>query len=92
MDSKHSSYIDASANIPLNSSITLNLHAGHQEVENNSIANYGDWKIGATKDFDIASIALAVIGTNANEMMYASPANGKFLGKSALVGTLTKMF
>jgi len=92
IDSKHSSYIDAGANIKLNDSITLNLHAGHQKVENNSMANYNDWKIGLTKDFDFASISLAAIGTDADEMMYSSPVNGKFLGKTALVATLTKMF
>jgi len=92
MDSKHSSYLDAGANIKISDEITLNLHAGHQEVENNSMANYDDWKIGITKDFDFASLSLAAIGTNADKMMYASPVNGKFTGKTSLVVTLTKMF
>jgi len=92
MDSKHSTYIDAGTNVKLYDGLTLNLHAGRQEVENNSMANYNDWKIGITKDFDFASLSLAVIGTDADKMMYVSSANDKFLGKTALVATLTKMF
>jgi hypothetical protein len=36
--------------------------------------------------------ALAVIGTNASKTAYASPANGKFLGKTALQLTISKVF
>lgn len=91
MDSKSSGYLDVGANLPVGSGFTINLHAGHQKVENNSMADYDDWKVGATKDFDFASVALAVIGTNADEMVYFTP-KGKFTGKTALVATITKMF
>ncbi|RYZ89750.1 MAG: hypothetical protein EOO68_25130 [Moraxellaceae bacterium] len=47
VDSKNSGYIDATVNIPVGS-FTVNLHAGHQTVENNSMADYDDWKVGAT--------------------------------------------
>jgi uncharacterized protein (TIGR02001 family) len=70
----------------------LNLHAGHQEVENVSAASYDDWKLGVTKDFGVVVAAVAVIGTNADKSAYASPANGKFMGKNALVATLSKTF
>ena len=92
VDSKNSGYVDVGANIELSDSYILNLHAGHQEVENASAASYDDWKIGVTKDFDVLTVALAAIGTNADESAYASPANGKFLGKNALVLTLSKTF
>lgn len=92
VDSKNSSYIDLGANIALNKSLTLNLHAGHQEVENNSLASYDDWKIGITQDFGICTLSLAYIDTNADESAYASPANGKFLGKETAVVTLGKVF
>ena len=36
--------------------------------------------------------ALAVIGTNAQESAYTSAANGKFLGKTALQLTISKVF
>lgn len=92
VDSKNSGYIDFGANIVLGNDFTLNLHAGHQDVENNSAASYDDWKIGVTKDFGICTLSLAYIDTNADESAYASPANGKFLGKEAAVATLSKVF
>lgn len=92
VDSKNSGYIDAGANISLAEKLTLNLHVGHQEVENNSAASYDDWKVGLTQDFGICTLSVAGIGTNADKSAYASPANGKFLGKNAVVATLSKVF
>ena len=92
VDSKKSGYVDLGANIDAGNGVTANLHVGHQEVKNSSAASYTDWKIGATKDFGIVTGALAVIGTNASESAYASPANGKFLGKTALQLTISKVF
>lgn len=92
VDSKNSGYWDAGANITLREGLTLNLHAGHQTIENNSAASYDDWKLGVTKDFGVVVAAVAVIGTNADKSAYTSPANGKFIGKTALVATLSKTF
>ena len=92
VDSKQSGYLDIGANIDAGNGFTANLHAGHQKVENNSAASYTDWKVGATKDFGVVTGALAVIGTNAGKSAYASPANGKFLGKTALLLTISKTF
>jgi uncharacterized protein (TIGR02001 family) len=92
VDSKNSGYLDLGANITLSEGLTLNLHAGHQEVENVSAASYDDWKLGVTKDFGVVVAAVAVIGTNADKSAYASPANGKFMGKNALVATFSKTF
>ncbi|WP_295752331.1 TorF family putative porin [Undibacterium sp.] len=91
-DSKNSGYLDLGANIEVAAGLTLNLHAGRQQVKNTDAASYTDWKIGVTKDFGSVTGALAVIGTNANEVAYASPANGKFLGKTALLATVSKTF
>jgi uncharacterized protein (TIGR02001 family) len=91
-DSKNSGYLDLGANVEMAAGLTLNLHAGHQQVKNNSAYSYTDWKLGLTKDFGIVTGAVAVIGTNAGEVAYASPANGKFLGKTALVVTVSKTF
>jgi uncharacterized protein (TIGR02001 family) len=91
-DSRHSGYLDLGANVDLGNSLTLNLHAGRQEVRNNDAASYTDYKLGLTKDFGVASLSLAYIGTNANESAYASPANGKFLGRKALVASVSKTF
>ncbi|MDO8176785.1 MAG: TorF family putative porin [Undibacterium sp.] len=91
-DSKNSGYLDLGANFEVATGLTLNLHAGRQQVKNNGVYSYTDWKIGVTKDFGVVTGALAVIGTNAGEVAYASPANGKFLGKTGLVATLSKTF
>src|SRR5471032_1318871 len=92
VDSKNSGYLDLGANIEAGEGYTVNLHAGHQNVKHNGAASYSDWKIGATKDFGVVTGALAVIGTNADKIAYASPANGKFLGKTALQLTISKVF
>jgi len=92
VDSKNSGYLDLAANPDLGNGIVLNLHAGRQRVANNGAASYTDYKIGATHDFGIVTGAIAWIGTNAGKVAYASPANGKFLGKSALQLTISKTF
>lgn len=92
VDSKNSGYVDVGANIDAGDGLTVNLHAGHQKVKNNGASSYTDWKVGATRDFGVLTGALAVIGTNAGKTAYASPANGKFMGKTALQLTVSKVF
>ncbi|NHZ90269.1 hypothetical protein F2P45_14770 [Massilia sp. CCM 8733] len=92
VDSKHSGYLDLAANPDLGNGFVLNLHAGRQRVAGNGAASYTDVKIGVTRDVGGASVALAAIGTNAGKAAYASPANGKFLGKTALQLTVSKTF
>lgn len=92
VDSKRSGYLDIGANIDAGNSLTVNLHAGHQTVRNTAVSNYTDWKAGVTRDFGVFTLAGALIGTNADRVAYASPENGKFLGKSALVVTIGKTF
>ena len=92
VDSKNSGYLDLAANLDAGNGMVVNLHAGRQRVAHNAAASYTDWKIGVTHDFRIVTGALAYVGTNAGKTAYASPANGKFLGKSALVATVSKTF
>lgn len=92
VDSKHSGYLDLAANLDAGEAMTVNLHVGRQHVANNRAASYTDWKVGLTRDFGIVSAALAYVGTDAGKTAYASPANGKFLGKSAMVLTISKTF
>jgi uncharacterized protein (TIGR02001 family) len=92
VDSRHSGYLDLGANLDLGQGLTLNLHAGRQDVRHNDAASYTDYKLGVTKDFGVASLGVAFVGTNAGEAAYASPANGKFLGKKALVVSAAKTF
>jgi uncharacterized protein (TIGR02001 family) len=88
-DSKGSGYLDVGANIDVGSGLLLNLHAGHQEVEHNSAFSYNDYKIGLTKDFGVATVALAVI--KADTSAYLSPA-GRNLGRTAAVLSVSKTF
>ncbi|MCC2954388.1 TorF family putative porin [Massilia sp. IC2-477] len=92
VDSKGSGYLDMGASIDAGDGLTVQLHAGRQRVENNGAASYTDWKIGAARAYGPATVTLAVIGTNAGKIAYASPANGKFLGKSALQLTVGAIF
>ncbi len=92
VDSKHSGYLDLSANVEMGQGVMLNLHAGRQRVAHNAAASYTDWKVGLTRDFGLVTGALAYVATNAGKSAYASPANGKFLGKSAWVLTVSKTF
>ncbi|MBC3870710.1 TorF family putative porin [Undibacterium oligocarboniphilum] len=97
VDSRNSGYLDAGANIEIHEGLTLNLHAGYQKVQgiNSSGATYSDYKIGVSKefkDFGGVVVSLAAVGTNADKNYYATPANGKFLGKNSLVLIATKTF
>ncbi|MET3138396.1 uncharacterized protein (TIGR02001 family) [Undibacterium sp. GrIS 1.2] len=91
-DSKNSGYLDLGANLDITNGYTLNLHAGRQNVKNNSAATYTDWKVGVTKEFFGVTGSLSVIGTNADKIAYASPVNGKFMGKTSLVAMISKTF
>ncbi len=89
-DSKGSGYLDLGANIELDKGLVLNLHAGRQRVAHNGQFSYNDYKIGITKDFGFASVALAYVDTNTD--LYTSPVNGKNLGKNGAVLTISKTF
>lgn len=85
VDSERSSYLDIGTSLDAGKGVTLQLHAGRQRVVNNGTASYTDWRIGASRAFGRAAVSLAVVMTNAGKSAYASPANGKFLGKTALL-------
>ncbi len=88
-DSKRSGYLDVGADVDAGKGFIVNLHVGRQRVENNSAFSYTDYKLGVTKDFGVATLSLAWI--KANTDAYLSP-EGKNLGKSAAVLTLSKTF
>jgi uncharacterized protein (TIGR02001 family) len=91
-DSRRSGYLDASLNRDLGAGWTLNLHAGRQRVRHHAASSYTDWKAGVTKDLGGVTVALAYIGTNAGRAAYASPVNGKFTGRAALLLTVARTF
>lgn len=88
-DSKGSGYLDVGANVDMGTGLTLNLHAGHQEVRHLSAASYTDYKLGVTKDFGVATLAVAYV--YADTKFYVTP-SAKNLGKSGLVLTVSKTF
>ncbi|MGG7606892.1 TorF family putative porin [Massilia sp. BKSP1R2A-1] len=92
VDSENSGYLDIGASIDAGQGFTVQLHAGRQRVANNSASSYTDWKVGASRPFGPVTATLAVIGSNARKSAYASPANGKFLGRTALQLTVGATF
>lgn len=91
-DSRHSWYVDLSANLPLDIwGLTLNTHVGYQKVQVAN-ASYVDWKIGVTKDLGQGfAVALAYIGTNADKAVYTN-ARGRYMGRGTAWASLTKTF
>ncbi len=88
-----SNYIDIGANQEIKDGYILNLHYGKQVVKNyqNGIADYSDWKVGVTKDFGLAVVAVSVVGTDADKTAYDIRGRG-YLGGTAGVVTVTKTF
>jgi len=91
-DSKNSNYVDVGYDYDLGAGYTLNLHGGHQKIEGTVGASYYDWKMGVSKEFYGVGFSLAYIDTDAKDATYTSPANGKNMGRAALVLTATKTF
>lgn len=88
-NSKRSGYLDLGADIDVYEGVFLNLHAGRQEVNNNSMYSYTDYKVGLSKDFGLATVSLAWV--KGNTKAYRSP-EGENLGKSSAVLTVSKTF
>lgn len=89
-DSKQSGYLDVGANFDLPvAGLVLNLHVGRQEVNDNDQLSYTDYKVGLTRQFQAATVALAWIKTNSDA--YRGP-RGQNLGRSEAVLTISKTF
>lgn len=91
-DSKGSGYFDVTANFDLGDGLTLTPHVGHQTVKHSAVASYTDFSLTLAKDFSGVVLSGAIVGTDADKSFYASPANGKFLGKTSFVIGLKKTF
>jgi uncharacterized protein (TIGR02001 family) len=86
-DSKNSYYLDLSATFDVGNGFMLTPHIGYQKIKGplGSPASYTDYALTVSKDFSGVVVSAAVIGTDADKGFYASPVNGKFLGKSTVV-------
>ena len=93
--SKGSGYLDLSGTFDLGGGWSVVPHLGYQRAAGagNSIASYTDYSLAVNKDFGGGFVGTAaVVGTDASKVFYASPANGKFLGKEGLVLTVKYSF
>jgi len=86
-NTKGSNYLDLTATFELPWwGLTLAPHIGHQHVSNLGVASYTDWSLTLAKDFGNGfSASLAYVDTDADKGFYASPVNGKFMGKEGAV-------
>ena len=87
IDSKNSFYLDLSAALDVGGGFTLTPHVGYQKITGplEPLATYTDYSLAVAKDFSGFVVSAAVVATNADKGFYASPANGKFLGRTGLV-------
>jgi uncharacterized protein (TIGR02001 family) len=85
INSKGSSYLEASATFDLGNGYTLTPHAGRQAVKNNTIYSYTDVSLTAAKDLgDGLSASVSAISTNVKSA-YTNAVNGYNGGKSIVV-------
>lgn len=86
-DSKNSFYLDASASFEITDGWMLTPHVGYQKIKGpvGDPATYTDYALTVSKDFSGLVASLSVVGTDADKSFYASPVNGKFLGKTGVV-------
>ena len=86
-DSKNSYYLDLNATFDVGGGISVVPHVGRQKYTGpvGDDATYTDYALTVSKDFSGVTLSAALVGTDADKTFYASPANGKFLGKTSLV-------
>jgi uncharacterized protein (TIGR02001 family) len=87
LDSKNSFYLDLSASFEIADGWMITPHVGYQKIKGplSDPASYTDYSVSISKDFNGLVPSLMVVGTDADKTFYASPRNGKFLGKTAVV-------
>jgi uncharacterized protein (TIGR02001 family) len=87
-DSKNSGYIDLGATFDLEG-ILVTPHVGYQKVKSNGDFSYTDYSVTVAKDFSGFLVSAAIVGADTKSIdgvkAYASPKNGKDLGKTGLV-------
>ena len=95
VDSKNSGYFDLSATFDV-SGFGVTPHIGYQKVSGNGNFSYTDYSLTVSKDVAGFGLSAALIGADTKSIggvkAYASPANGKDLGKAGLVVAVKKTF
>lgn len=96
VDSKNSSYVDLSASFEVGP-VTLSPHVGYQKVAKNGSFSYTDYSLLVSKEV-VKGLTLSggVVGAAtksiAGSKAYASPANGRDLGKAGAVAGVKYVF
>ena len=93
-DTKGSSYVDLTANVPLGAGFALDAHAGHQRIKGFAAASYSDWKLGIAKDLAGFTFTLAWVDTDAKGDLgepYHNPF-GTNLGAGRIFGSVGRSF
>ena len=87
--SRNSGYLEAAASFDVGSGFSITPHIGYQKVRGNSDFSYTDYSVTGSKDFSGFVVSLALVGAETKSIggvkAYASPANGKDLGRSTVV-------
>ncbi len=95
-DSKNSGYLDLSASFDIGAGFSLAPHLGYQHVAHNSDYSYTDYSLTVSKDVAGFTLSGAIVGADTKSIggvkAYASPANGKDLGRAGLVVAVKKTF
>lgn len=80
-------YLEAAATFDLGNGFSITPHVGHQKYKGagNGPATYTDYSLAVGKDFGNGLSATATLVSTTAGAFYASPANGKDLGKNGLV-------
>jgi uncharacterized protein (TIGR02001 family) len=95
-DSENSYYFEGAATFDVGWGLSLTPHVGYQHIAHNSDFNYTDYSLTLSKDFSGFVVSLAAVGTDTKKLdginAYASPANGKNLGRATAVLGIKKTF
>jgi len=67
---KNSYYLELNGNYDLGNGWGVLGHVGYQDVKDNDLASYTDWKVGVSKDIGFGTVALAYSDTNADTGAY----------------------
>ena len=94
-DSKQSGYLDLSATFDVGG-FAVTPHIGYQRVRHAGDFSYTDYALVVSKDLAGFILSAAIVGADTKSIngvkAYASPANGKDLGRAALLLGLKKTF
>lgn len=92
-DSKGSQYYDLKGSFETGVwGIMADGHVGYQKVSGTNDASYTDWLLGVSKSWGKGfSTSLAYIDTNADRALYTN-VQGKYIGRSTVLLSITKKF